>query len=144
MALNPLLSKTFNEGAPLDPNQLNDLRTDIVNTYNATNVLYNDTKDGQTESYRFVFNCGSVTFSGHKKDTPKDLPLELGNGFAPGTPGVGDTYPRVTATVRTSLSSADNAIVYVTGVSSTPKIWIKANTTKDISVDWIAVQKVKV
>ena len=140
----PFTSKVFNEGAPLDPSQLNNMVSDITNIYNDTNVLYNTTEDGQTETYKFIFNCGSVTFSGHKKDTPKDMPLELGNGFAPGTPGVGDTFPRVTATVRTNLSSADNVIVYVTGVSSTPKIWIKSNTTKDISVDWIAVQRVKI
>lgn len=140
----PFTSKVFNEGAPLDPSQLNNMVSDIINIYNDTNVLYNTTEDGQTETYKFIFNCGSVTFSGHKKDTPKDMPLELGNGFAPGTPGVGDTFPRVTATVRTNLSSADNVIVYVTGVSSTPKIWIKSNTTKDISVDWIAVQRVKI
>ena len=75
MALNPLLSKTFNEGAPLDPNQLNDLRTDIVNTYNATNVLYNDTVDG-TQAEGLVnwddpYTTLSESVSGHS-DWVKD------------------------------------------------------------------------
>lgn len=134
-----LVSKPFSEGAPLDPNALNDLRTDLVNTYAKANVLFNNTQNGQTQSYKYIFNCGTETFDDLEVNTPKDIPLDLGTGFET-TPA-----PKVVATVRTSLKKGENVITYVTSSSGANwKLWVVSNVKKKINVDWIAIQKVQV
>ena len=49
MAANSIKSVPFNEGAPLDPNALNQLREDILTTYTTSNNLFNN----------FRLNCQS-------------------------------------------------------------------------------------
>lgn len=134
-----LISKPFSEGAPLDPNALNDLRTDLVNTYAKANVLYNNTENGKTQSYKYIFNCGSESFTDLEVNTPKDIPLDLGTGFET------SPAPKVTATVRTSLKKGESVITYVTSSNGANwKLWVLSNVKKNINVDWIAIQKVQV
>ena len=137
-----LVSKPFNEGAPLDPNELNNLRTDLLNTYNAASTaLYNDTVAGQSQSYKFIFNCGRVQVTDVKKGKRVPASIDLGNGF-----DTAQYHPHVTASIVSNLSDSDVLTVSLTsdtGGFTGWKIWITSNTDKaSVWVDWIAVQKV--
>jgi hypothetical protein len=131
-----LISKPFSEGAPLDPNALNDLRADLVNTYAKANVLYNSTESGQTKSYKYIFNCGTESFEDLEVNTPKSIPLDLGTGFD------ASPAPKVVATIRTSLKKGETVSTYVTSSNGGNwQLWVTSNVKKKINVDWIAIQK---
>jgi len=135
-----LISKPFNEGAPLDPNALNDLRTDLVNTYaKASNALYNNNVNGQTESYKYLFNCGEIPLVITEVGTPIPVNLDLGNGFE------ASPQPVVTATIRmTSAPSKDqDTNVYVTSSGGTNfQIYVVSNVKKTVYIQWTAIQKI--
>lgn len=61
MASNSFQTVTFAEGAPLDPNDLNTLQSNIKNTY-ANTLLYNATTDSQGVVVPIVY-ANSITFS---------------------------------------------------------------------------------
>lgn len=135
-----LISKSFNEGAPLDPNALNDLRADVVNAYaKASNALYNNNINGQTQNYRFLFNCGEAVVSALQASTPVAIPIDLGNGFEV------SPAPIITATVKLTSAPAKgqqiNAYVVTSG-SNNPQLYVISNVaTGSFSVYWTAIQK---
>jgi hypothetical protein len=133
-----LISKPFNEGAPLDPNALNDLRTDLLNTYAKANALYNDTKNGQTQAYRYIFNCGEIPLAIDQVSTPIPVALDLGTGFE------ASPTPIITATIRmTSAPSKDqNTSVYLTSSGgANQQLWVVSNVKKTVYIQWTAIQK---
>ena len=136
-----LISKPFNEGAPLDPNELNNLRTDLLNTYNTANTLYNDVVNGQSQSYKYIFNCGRVQVTDVKKGKKVSAAIDLGNGFDTNQP-----HPHVTATIVSSLLDSDIMTVHLTsdsGAFTGWKVWINSNADRaSVWVDWTAIQKV--
>ena len=133
-----ILSKPFSEGAPLDPNALNDLRTDLLNTYAAANALFNDTKGGQTQSYKYIFNCGQFD-TRVEKGLSNPIPLDLGTGFE-ATPA-----PIVTATVGgTSAPGKDQTttVYVVSNNGGSYQLYVQSNVAKTITIYWTAVQKI--
>lgn len=138
-----LISKVFNEGAPLDPNELNNLRTDIINTYAKANVLYNSTVNGQTQAYKNIFNSGRATITGIKAGVNAYTDIDLGNGFDTNQP-----HPVVVATVSSALATGESITTWVTSASggfTGWKIYILSNKARtSLTVDWMAIQKVPV
>lgn len=132
-----LISKPFSEGAPLDPNALNDLRSDLINTYQKTNVLYNNTENGKNVAYKFIFNSGTEEIDVTELNTPQDVPLDLGVGFST------VSVPQVTATVRTQIAKGQSIQVFVTSSNGANwRVGVVSNVKKKVKIDWIAVQKV--
>jgi hypothetical protein len=131
-----LISKPFSEGAPLDPNALNDLRSDLINTYTKTNVLYNSTESGKNTAYKFVFNSGSEEIDVTELNVPQEIPLDLGTGFSTAA------VPQVTATVRTQIAKGQSIQSYVTSSNGANwRVGVISNVKKKVKIDWIAVQK---
>lgn len=62
MANNTIQTVTFAEGAPLDPNDLNTLQSNITNTFATSNLLYNATQGSQGSVVPIVY-ANSIKFS---------------------------------------------------------------------------------
>jgi len=136
-----LISKPFNEGAPLDPNALNDLRTDLLNTYAKANTLFNNTENGQTKQYKYIYNCGEIPLVIEETGVAVPVDLDLGNGFE------SEPQPIVTATIRmTSAPSKGQATnVYVTSSNGQNfKLQVVSNVKKTVYIQWTAIQKIPV
>ena len=134
-----LISKPFNEGAPLDPNALNDLRSDLLNTYKKANTLYNENQNGQTQSYKYLFNCGEIRIDVTKVSVPFSVPLELGSGFE-STPS-----PVITTSVRMTSAPKEGqqTNVYVTSQGGANyQLHVISNKLITAFVQWTAVQKI--
>ena len=133
---------TFNEGEPLDPNKLNKLQENIVNTYATANNLFNSTLDGQTSSFKAITNAGTVECTGVSKGTTKSFDIDLGTGFSNSS----TNPPRIVVSLSGGLGTGDSVTLSVAGAAtSSPKLWISnANSAKStFNVTWIAVQMVQ-
>ena len=133
-----LISKPFNEGAPLDPNALNDLRTDLLNTYAKANSLFSNTVNGQTQQYKYLYNCGEIPVDVQTVDTPVPVLLDLGSGFEV------SPQPIVTASIRmtSAPTKGQNTNVYVTSSGGQNfQLQVVSNVKKTVYVQWIAIQK---
>ena len=134
MPINPFEAVVFNEGEPLDPNQLNKLQTNIANTYQTSSTLYNATVGNQTVAYVPIMNCGHVIFEKVTKN------VVAKKGFDPGT--MFTSTPHVVAVFRSNLIDLDQISVTVVNVASKPEILISSNRDRvDVRVEWIAMQK---
>ena len=132
-----LISKPFSEGAPLDPNALNDLRTDLLNTYIKANSLYNDTKGGQTQSYKYLFNCGQLDVA-VAKGLSSPIALDLGTGFE------ANPAPIVTASVGGNAAPGKDQTTTVYVVSNNGgnyQLYVQSNVAKTVTLYWTAIQK---
>lgn len=133
---------TFNEGEPLDPNKLNKLQENIVNTYATANNLFNSTLDGQTSSFKAVTNAGIVECTGVSKGTTKSFDIDLGTGFS----NASTNPPRIVVSLSGGLGTGDSVTLSVAGAAtSSPKLWVSnVNSAKStFNVTWIAVQMVQ-
>lgn len=136
-----IYSKPFDEGAPLDPNSLNLLRTDILNTMALANSAYNQYKSGQNQSYKFIFDCGSFPLQTSIGRSAL-IPIPLGQQFEVGASII----------VNASIGYASGApetkeytIPYISySNSSNPQLYVVSTHAKSVIVFWTAVQKVQV
>jgi hypothetical protein len=134
MPINPFEAVVFNEGEPLDPNQLNKLQTNIANTYQTSSTLYNATVGNQTVAYVPIMNNGYLIFETLAANVVSKKP------FDPGTMFTGTPY--VVATVRSEIADKEQISVSVINVSNKPEIClISTRARKDVRVEWIAMQK---
>ena len=139
-----LISKNFNEGAPLDPNALNDLRTDIVTAFTTANAgLTNTTANGQTKTYTYNYDSGEIPFQLPVGSSAPagPIPLDLGASFA------SSPTPIVTASAKLQSAPASGEYINVSIVSSggtTFNFYVTSNirVSKTISINWIAIQKI--
>lgn len=137
MAFKPVV---FNEGEPLDPQKLNDLSTNIKESFDVSDNLYNNTINNITESFKAIVYAGSVEARDLSPNTPKPFEINLGQGFEEGEP----IY--ITATPRGIVRANENINITIYRGSDTPKIYVQTNNKerRSITIDWIAVQLKKV
>jgi hypothetical protein len=134
MPINPFEAVVFNEGEPLDPNQLNKLQTNIANTYQTSSTLYNATVGNQTVAYVPIMNNGYLIFPTLAANVVAKLK------FDPGTMFTGTPY--VVATVIGELVDKEQISVSVANVATKPEIFVMSTRArKDLRVEWIAMQK---
>jgi hypothetical protein len=133
---------TFNEGEPLDPNKLNKLQENIVNTYATANNLFNSTLDGQTSSFKAITNAGTIECTGVSKGTTKSFDIDLGTGFA----NISANPPRIVVSLSGGLATGESVTLSVAGAATaSPKLWVSnVNSSKNtFNVTFIAVQMVQ-
>jgi hypothetical protein len=134
MPINPFETVVFNEGEPLDPNQLNKLQTNIANTYQTSSTLYNATKGSQTVAYVPIMNSNYVEFKSLEPG------IRAVMQFDPGTMFTG--IPFVVACLASDLSKGEQVSVSVINLATKPEIVIVSNQKRGKTrVDWIAMQK---
>lgn len=139
------ITTPFYEGAPLDPSKLNDLRTDIINTYGDI-VLTNKTVNGFSESLIIIYDCGRVNIP---KLTAANKPEYVSITFQNSSFKTDDigTYPIiVTATVSTDFTPAVSvsSLVKYSGDKKGFQVGAVASGAmkESVTIDWIAIQKI--
>ena len=138
----PFKPIVFNEGEPLDPQKLNDLNSNIKESFDTSDDLYSSTVDNITKSFKSVIYAGNIEAKDLSPNTPKPFQIDLGQGFDSTLP----VY--ITATPRGIVRSNENInITIYRGGSNTEdttraQMYVQTNSKdrRSITIDWIAVQ----
>ena len=140
-----LVSKPFYEGAPLDPNKLNDLLTDITTTFGSAQ-LANQTLDGFSKQFKIIYDCGRVSIPNltiANKAEYADIEFE-NTAFDAGIVGVNPII--VTATVSTNFIpnkvTVSSLVKYTSGKTKFQVGAVATGPISNITIDWIAIQKI--
>jgi hypothetical protein len=138
MANNQIQTVTFAEGAPLDPNDLNTLQTNITNTFATSNLLYNATQGAQGSVVPIVyansikFNSTSWTAGQVRKSGPIAFPSSF------------DTSKSITivASIAQGLEKDKNFTVsaYVENGLGVVEVMSEAAYTSTVTINYIAIQ----
>lgn len=136
----------FQEGAPLDPNELNKLADNIQQVYQLGISLQNATTNGsQTVRRVAIVDAGRILVDGGlKAKTPAKFDVDLTPNLFSEFFTSKDTYPFITATIQPSgdtfLDKAQDIQIVVSN-TKTPKIILRSETaiTADFYVSWTAV-----
>ena len=122
----------FNEGAPLDPTDLQKLQANITNL--SSQILFNQTLDGQ--KLQPIVDYGQVSVSAIAAGAiSAAVPITYNTSF-------GTVVPTVVATLASTLRAKEQvSIQIVNGDTLTPKIVVGSNlaTAGTALVNWIAI-----
>ena len=144
--MSKLIAKPFYEGAPLDPNKLNDILTDISTTYGET-ALANKTINGFTESLYIVYDCGRVSIPQiTKANEPKYSSQITFENSSFDTSIVATSPIIISATVSTDFTPkvAVNALVKYSNGKQNFQVGAVASgpMSETVTIDWISIQKI--
>ena len=129
---------TFNEGAPFDPNDLNQLQDNLTDVFTKSTSLLKATKDSSGQNRVAVTDQGTASII-LKGTTPASVSVTFTPSFT------ADTDTGFVASMAQALTSTTGN-VSVSAVLNTDKtggtIYAVSNkaTTSTISVNWIATQ----
>jgi hypothetical protein len=134
MATNSIKSVPFNEGAPLDPNALNQLREDIITTYTTSNNLFNNTIGDQSNPKVLTGNANTVSLTLTNGESTTGTPIFVGTTLSNPIVVVSAAtlVPKSEQLTLWVVSSGSNHTVY--GRSSNPK------SNKTYTINWIALE----
>jgi hypothetical protein len=132
-----LIPVTFNEGEPLDPKKLNDLRLNITNTYQAAAAFQSSTASG---TQTLLMDAGTITVA-CTQGTISTAALQIDAKFK-------TSIPYFLVSIGSEIYTGDVVSVGVKGNNTqTPQAVINysASTTKgqkrNFVVNWIAFIK---
>ena len=134
-------SVTFNEGAPFDPNDLNQLQTNLTNVFNTSKSLLNATKDNSGQNRVAIVDSDSIDIplSGTANSPSAAVEVSFTSSFIAGQPIA------FVATVGEPLTKA-LGVISVAAVADKAslkgKIYISSNTASKstVTVNWMASQ----
>jgi len=133
----------FQEGAPLDPNELNKLYDNINQVYQLANQIQNATvNQGQTVKRLPVIDSGRLLVEGGlKAKEPKLVDININSSLFSEFLTSKENYPIITASVSGGDGTSKKHIGVTVVHSASPKIYLYADTavTFDFYVNWIAV-----
>jgi hypothetical protein len=137
MAVNQHNAVTFNDGEPLDPVKLNKLSQNIDNLFQMTSVS-NQTDNSGNPAAAIVFTKYHK-FEDVGAGKMDKLTFNFGDKFTPDEIKSGKVF--AVASLRNSLTADDNMMVSVTGITTTPTIYVvnKGKKPRDIAVGIIAI-----
>jgi hypothetical protein len=122
----------FNEGAPLDPTDLQKLQANITNL--SSQILFNQTLDGQ--KLQPIVDYGQVSIPAIAAVAiSAAVPITYNTSF-------GTVVPTVVATLASTLRAKEQvSIQIVSGNTLTPKVVVGSNLarTGTTLVNWIAI-----
>jgi hypothetical protein len=122
---------TFNAGAPLDPQKLMDMQSNITSLVVDVNKLSNTTLDQQ---YTIVNDAGSFMTDDLKVGTPYLLEVPYSSSFT----GV----PRIISSIGSSLGSSEIVTTAIANASTKPTIQVWTNKNRGpVRVNWMAFEK---
>ncbi len=132
-------SVTFNEGAPFDPNDLNQLQSNLTDVFTTSKSLLNATRDASGQNRVAIVDQGTATLT-LKGSTPVSQTVTFTSSFVSGqeTGFVASVGQALTAAIGiVSVSAVKNA----QGTGGT--IYAASNNAKatgDIKINWMAAQ----
>lgn len=138
MTLNRHQVVTFNDGEPLDPVKLNKLAQNIDTLYQMTSLANQTNEDGNL-AVPVIFTMFH-RFEDVKPGQMKEKTFNFGDKFTKEEIDAGKVY--AVASLRSALNKEDNITVSISGIKSTPTIYVVNNgkdTRKTIAVDVIAI-----
>jgi hypothetical protein len=126
---------TFNEGAPLDANDLNQLQYNLTDVFIANTTLKNSLSVGSSSDatqQTLLMAAGTLGVIAVTKDVQKTVPLPIDSKF-------GSSIPRFIVSIGSDIA---NKVQVSVGVKSqdttTPQAVISSNTTTNFVVNYIA------
>ena len=121
---------TFNAGAPLDPQKLMDLQTNVTTLVADVNKLNNTTLDQQ---YTMLTDGGSYLTDDLKVGTPHLLEVPTSSAFS--------EVPRIVASIGSSLSG-EIVTISIANSSTKPTIQVWTNKNRGpVRINWMAFEK---
>jgi hypothetical protein len=130
---------TFNEGAPFDPNDLNQLQSNLTDVFTTSKSLLNATRDSSGQNRVAIVDQGFVTIT-LKGTTPVNQTVTFTSSFVAGTDTgfVASVGQALTAALGiVSVSAVKNS----TGTGGTIYVATSnAKATGDIKINWMAAQ----
>jgi hypothetical protein len=134
-------SVTFNEGAPLDPNDLNQLQTNLTNVFNTSKSLLNATKDSSGTNRVAIIDSDTETvpLSGKANVPSAAYAVTFSSSFSPSvdisfTASVGEALTSKMGTVSVAAVVSPNTL--------NGKIYVTTSLAYagSIKINWIAAQ----
>lgn len=121
----------FNEGAPLDPQKLNDLQTNITNLVGDVGGLKNSTTDS---TYTLLTDAGTYMTDDLVVGTADEYEVPYSASFS--------KAPRIIASIGTSIQPGYIVTVSIKDAATNPKIQVWTNKARGpIRVNWMAFEK---
>ena len=120
---------TFNEGEPLDVNKLNNLVTNVTNTYTTASQLQNSTTTG---TQTITFDAGTVVVTTQAKTT-------FGSTTLPINPKFGTNIPNYIVSINSDLANDEVVSLGIKTPKTAPAVVVNSNKlNKSYDVNWIA------
>ena len=122
----------FNEGAPLDPQKLNDMQTNISNLVGDVGGLKNTTLDS---TYTLLTDAGSFMTGDLRADNKNNQgEVAYSASFT--------SVPRIVASVGSSIGVGDIVTVSIENGADKPSINVHTNKNRGpVRINWMAFQK---
>jgi hypothetical protein len=129
MAKPQLREVTFNEGEPLDPNKLNDLKQNIIAAYELASTNISDA------GYKTLMDSGFV-----------NIAIKNGVGLSEVIPFTNPNFnsPQIIATIASEIKSGLQVTLSVINSTTKPQIKVSMQDTKinrTLKVDYLIIQK---
>jgi hypothetical protein len=125
---------TFNEGAPLDANDLNQLQYNLTDVFIANTTLKNSLSIGSSSEgtqQSLLMAAGTLGVIAVTKDVQKTVPLPIDSKF-------GSSIPRFIVSIGSDIANKVQVSVGVKTQDTTPQAVISSNTTTNFVVNYIA------
>jgi hypothetical protein len=129
---------TFNEGAPFDPNDLNQLQDNLTDVFTKSTSLLNATKDSSGQNRVAVTDQGTASII-LKGTTPASVSVTFTPSFTAGT-DTGFVASMAQALTSTTGNVSVSAVLNTDKTGGTIYAVSNKTTTSTISVNWIATQ----
>jgi len=129
---------TFNEGAPFDPNDLNQLQDNLTDVFTKSTSLLNATKDSSGQNRVAVTDQGTASII-LKGTTPASVSVTFTPSFTAGT-DTGFVASMAQALTSTTGNVSVSAVLNIDKTGGTIYAVSNKATTSTISVNWIATQ----
>jgi hypothetical protein len=129
---------TFNEGAPFDPNDLNQLQDNLTDVFTKSTSLLNATKDSSGQNRVAVTDQGTASII-LKGTTPTSVSVTFTPSFTAGT-DTGFVASMAQALTSTTGNVSVSAVLNTDKTGGTIYAVSNKATTSTISVNWIATQ----
>jgi hypothetical protein len=125
---------TFNEGAPLDANDLNQLQYNLTDVFIANKTLKNSLSIGSSSEgtqQSLLMAAGTLGVIAVTKDVQKTVPLPIDSKFGTG-------IPKFIVSIGSNIPNKVQVSVGVQSQDTTPQAVISSNTTMNFVVNYIA------
>jgi hypothetical protein len=134
-------SVVFNEGAPLDPNDLNQLQTNLTNVFNTSKSLLNATKDSSGTNRVAIIDSSieTIKLSGKANTPSAAFPVTFSSSFNSGTE---ISFTASVGEAPTAAMGVISVAAVVTPGTLEGKIYVTTSLARagTVKVNWIAAQ----
>jgi hypothetical protein len=123
---------TFNEGAPLDANDLNQLQSNLTSVYQTSDRIKNSLSSGSDQEQSLLISAGSIPNISVSKNIVKLVPLPIDSKF-------GTKIPNFVVSLGSDLANTEQVSVGVRTPATSPQVAINSSIAKtSLVINYIA------